>query len=247
MSIEKKVIVSTGLKGGCGKTFGASTLLSYLREQGHKVAAYDCDAINPQLFRFHSQKGADGNILPVQAPSEGASILDMSNYTETDKFINNFENANGVALLLDLPAGRDGQITTFDESYALSEVLSALDYQLVILFSMGDSQDSVSLLFDTIKRYGKSAKIAVLLPGVFSHAVYEEAEPVREALRDVGGIEIRIPELEAGLKADLDLASIPYHDARESDALTFAKKLRLKVWLQKLDAELVNLEKFISQ
>ncbi len=184
-----RIIYSTGLKGGIGKTTMSRNLLDQYDESGVIYQAYDSDNTNSQLMRFY---GAFGK----------TKFLNLTLEEEQSFFIDNIlEEQKPPLILVDFPAGGKEEMEAFEAEFGLisSGAAEEMGYRVTQIWNLGDSVDSIFGLEKLYKTLGENCDYVLVKHNCFNvkgyaYSSYDESS-IRNTMIDSGAIEIAMPVL----------------------------------------------------
>jgi CobQ/CobB/MinD/ParA nucleotide binding domain len=226
---NKILILVTGDKGGTGKSTFARGLLDVLLHRGVKVAAYDGDRRNSQLFRHYRSIEGGVTQLDVMAPGGADQLLD------------DMESGVAPVMLVDLPAGAGAALEDFEKETGFLEGATELGYRVSLVSVLSPVRDSVNALRVLMDALGEQANyVAVKNLHFGSDAQFElfnESKVKQELLRREG-LMLSMPKLFAETYSLVDNKSLTFRLA--SKDLVMSQRRRVYQWLDLFEKELVG-------
>lgn len=228
-SLLKVLILVTGDKGGTGKSTFARGLLDVLGHRGVKVAAYDGDRRNSQLFRHYRSMGEGVIQLDVMAPG-GA-----------DRLLDDMESGVAPVMLVDLPAGAGAAMEDFERETGFLEGATELGYQVSLVSVLSPVRDSVNALRVLMEAMGERPRYVAVKNLHFGSDVqfdlFDESKVKQELLRREGLI-LSMPKLFGETYALVDNKSLTFRQA--SQTLVMSQRRRVYQWLELFEKDLVG-------
>ncbi len=208
-----------GDKGGVGKSMLAATFLEYLLSRELPTVVVDGDRRNGDVARLFEQA------LPTISPNlrERSGWLDVADLMDD-------QPANDVVIVL--PGNIGAELSDAGEFFR--DALRELKRSLATFFVLNRSVDSVNLLRVFIEEFPEAGKLIAVRNLFFGDAdrfTRWNASNTRAAFLKSGGKEMDFEELLDSVVDDSFAAKPP---RRFTDtALTYAKKLTLRRWLDR--------------
>ncbi|HEY9828801.1 MAG TPA: division plane positioning ATPase MipZ [Stenomitos sp.] len=225
----KVLILVTGDKGGTGKSTFARGLLDVLTHHGVKVAAYDGDRRNAQLFRHY--RSLEGGVTQLDVMETGGS----------DRLLDDMESEVAPVMLVDLPAGAGAALEEFEKETGFLEGATELGYQVSLVSVLSPVRDSVNALRVLMEEMGEQAAYVAVKNLHFGSdvqfEVFDESKAKQELLRREGLI-LSMPKLFGETFSLVDNKSLTFRQA--SQVLVMSQRRRVYQWLDALDRELVK-------
>lgn len=230
---NKRFVCVTGDKGGTGKSTFARALLDVYRQRGIPCLAYDSDRRNSQLHRHY--KDIASGVIQVDISARGGA----------DALINDIESTDAQVVLLDLPAGAEESFEKFDSETELIATVANLGYRMTTVSVISRVRASVEAL-DSLVNYCDRNVDYVVVKNLFfgdpnKFRRYDESE-ARRKVQERGGIEINLPDIFDDTFDLIDEHNLTFRDATNNNLLNLAHRMRVSVWLKKLEAELNKAE-----
>jgi hypothetical protein len=130
---QRRLVIVTGNKGGCGKSIFARGLLDLYQHLQVPCIAYDSDTQNAQLFRHYDKAAA-------------VSRMDIAKRGNADRLLEDMEQARSQVILFDLPAAGGHTFQKYEQDIELIEAATELNYRLTLVSVMTRGKDSVNAL-----------------------------------------------------------------------------------------------------
>lgn len=251
---QRRMLVVVSHKGGVGKTFFASTLVSWMRSQGIVVAAFDSDGVVGGLRRVLGVKGSDGMPMADQDPTKGCAYYDIRNDRERAQFLDCV--SLGYPLVLqDLPGGSVVDLQrVVDDGEGVRQLLDSLDSEgvrLTIVHLITHVIESVFSVASLSQLFGQRADHVAVLNKNFGREPsdfpfwhgYETARgekkggTTRKRFLEMGGAEIDFPALEPGVFAKIAAAMEPPTKAVSNPELKLSERGTIQVFLRRFDEQ----------
>lgn len=213
-----KVIMSTGDKGGTGKSFTARFVAEVLLGNQHKLTLIDCDANNPDLITVFSKRH------PVES-------IDVRNAISIDHLFRTIDAADADAtFLLDMPAGAGEYLAR--EADILTELFNTPTIELHVLWSLNTDKVGILQLKSMTEAFADAdAHYTVVKNGFFTAADGHtnpfhiwDASNIRKNLKEREILtEVTLPIIRKELMTDLGYLSLyddMVHNSGKADRLT---------------------------
>lgn len=229
-----KFIVIHGDKGGVGKSVVAQAMADYLMMSGVKVAIVEADTQNPDVARMFS-----GNLPVAQT-----NVRSENGWMDVMDFV---VNHPGHAIIMNTPAGIGEYMKADMESFAAYLKAQALPVEMELWWVMNIQHDSVNLLNEAYKAYGKfftRLRVVCNLHFAGGHNdplgpfVLWHESPLKTQIEKNQGLTIPFPALHIRVVAKVldPLKIMPFSDAvdagvGESVGLGPAERWKLQQWL----------------
>lgn len=219
----KKLILSTGEKGGVGKSFFARTYMaSYFLENGTYPTCFDTDQANPTFSRFYG---------------EMISHLDLNNIETFDVIIDKFEDGEQV-VLVDGAARSLESLITWMNSVSITDILEDLGIEVDIYFVITDGMDSLNLLYQytevfNMDRFNWNVVLNKINGSEFE--AYYKSNTRKRIMDELQGKEITLPLLSRDLSSYLDESGIPFESFLDDSSARMIKKQRVKSFLRQFN------------
>jgi hypothetical protein len=225
----KVLILVTGDKGGTGKSTFSRGLLDVLIHHGVKVAAYDGDRRNSQLFRHY--RSLEG----------GVTQLDVMETGGADRLLDDMESGVAPVMLVDLPAGAGAALENFERETGFLEGATELGYKVTLVSVLSPVRDSVNALRVLMEEMGEMPRYVAVKNLHFGSdtqfELFDESKVKQELLRRDGLI-LSLPKLFGETYSLVDNKSLTFRQA--STDLVMSQRRRVYQWLDLLDKELVK-------
>jgi len=208
-------------KGGVGKSFFATNLVQYLKDQSVEHVAFDTDNENSTLKRFHP----DAHFVDLAKP---ASIDGL------------FSELDGQSLaVVDCRAASTDIFLEYFTELNVFDVLRELDASLTLISPVNHEPDSVKQIQLLTERLGDNAEYVVVKNHSFSDqfAIYEKSKTRTRLLNELGGREIEMPKLNDWLVVGLNQAGCTITAALRHPQFSLMDRQRLKNWQRKFNEQ----------
>jgi hypothetical protein len=229
----KRIIYSTGLKGGVAKTTTARNILDQHDELNSEYQAFDSDPTNSQLLRYY-EKYNRTEFLNLMLVEEQAYFIDEILIAKKPPLI-----------IIDLPAGGKEEMDDFENRYGLIANGGAeeLGYRITQVWNLGITIDSIFGLEQLYDICGDKcdyilAKHAHLNnKGGYAYKNYDEAG-IRKTMLERGAVEIIMPAMDASVYTFIDRQGMTFTEVakRDSENIPFSIYLRAKSYRQAVKA-----------
>jgi Mrp family chromosome partitioning ATPase len=232
-----RLVLVTGDKGGTGKSVVARALLDIYRHQKINCIAYECDQSNPQLFRHY-------NSLPP-----GIKTLKLNERGGADALQDDLKELSPKVSLVDLPAGAADYFEGIAKDISLFRNADKLGYKITMVSVLGRVKDSVVQLKRLLEFCGSKTDYVVvknLYWGSDDKFSRYNNSKTRQALKDLGGIELLFPELYDDLFDLVDGADLTFREATDHEALTLSNQSRLFDWIDGCEMEFLKAKEFLG-
>jgi len=251
---SKYIIVSTGQKGGSGKSTFLSTIADVLRSEQRTIAVFDGDGSIGSLSDMHGTRDEDGKLLMQQDPRVGVGSYDIRSDSritlinslalDTPHILHDLAGGSLVELQR-IFADQDGLTKLFR---ALHSVDACIVFCHVITPDIG-TVDSVRMTLDLIQNLGdlssNARHIAVLnrhggrrddaFPlwfGETDTTGNQRGGKTRARLSADGGLEMDLPGLEDRLMARMQQRHLSFTQACNDPSLMIDEQIKSKLYLE---------------
>jgi hypothetical protein len=227
--MSKQINLVINGKGGVGKSFFATNLVQYLKDNGIVHRALDTDHENSTLKRFHPE----------------SDFVSMEDKRGLDGIFTATETNN--LLVVDCRAASTDIFLDYFAEVSLSEVLTALDAKLTVICPVNHEADSVEqarLLSDTL---GPLCRYLIVKNQAHSEAftLYEGSKMRAHLIEKLGAKEITMPRLYDWLVTALNRHNVTVSNALTHPAFHLLDRQRLKHWQAKFYDQLGAVSDFL--
>jgi len=208
-------------KGGVGKSFFATNLVQFLKDQSVEHVAFDTDNENSTLKRFHPD----------------AHFADLSKPASIDGL---FSELNSQPLIVvDCRAASTDIFLDYFTELSVFDVLRELDASLTLISPVNHEPDSVKQVQLLTERLGDNAEYVVVKNHSFSDqfAIYDKSKTRNRLLNELGGREIEMPKLQDWLVVGLNQAGCTITTALRHPHFSIMDRQRLKNWQRKFNEQ----------
>ncbi|MGA3008579.1 MAG: hypothetical protein ABSE59_11880 [Opitutaceae bacterium] len=216
-------------KGGVGKSFFATNLVQYLKDQSVEHIAFDTDNENSTLKRFHPE----------------ASFIDLAKPASIDGL---FAGLDGQSLaVVDCRAASTDIFLDYFVELNVFDVLRELDASLTLISPVNHETDSVKQVQILTERLGDNAEYVVVKNHSFSDqfTIYENSKTRARLLNELGGHEIEMPKLYDWLVVGLNQAGCTITTALRHPKFDIMDRQRLKNWQRKFNEQVESVRNLI--
>lgn len=248
------LIMILGQKGGVGKSTLAELVVAVIRARGHIVAAFDADSGVSSLFQKLATRDANGVILPQQDPTVGVVRYNARDEHEAAALVNWLDGPN-LRSAHDLPGGAGDEIAKLlgqGDDGSLHEflnLLDAMDCSLVALHPLTADVANITSQYNTLNAFGDRARHVAVINRAFQTTSNDMAtwksSRTRRRLFDLGGREIELPALDAGIFMKLKAGQHPLMGDGMAAKLTILDRQRLKIFQRSFTAEFDKIEDWL--
>lgn len=232
----KVLILVTGDKGGTGKSTFSRGLLDMLSQHGVKVAAYDGDRRNSQLFRHYGS--IEGGVTQLDVMATGGA----------DRLLDDMESGVAPVMLVDLPAGAGAALEEFERETGFLEGATELGYKVTLVSVMSPVRDSVNALRVLMEEMGKQPQyVAVKNLHFGSDAQFElfDESKVKQELLKRKGLILSMPKLFSETYSLVDNKSLTFRQASQA-GLPMSQRRRVYQWLGLFEQELLKADSVLG-
>jgi NAD(P)-dependent dehydrogenase (short-subunit alcohol dehydrogenase family) len=227
-SSQRRLVVVTGNKGGCGKSIFARGLLDLYQHWQVPCIAYDSDTQNAQLFRHYAKAAA-------------VSRMDIAKRGSADRLLEEMEQPLSSVILMDLPAGGGQTFQRYEQDIELIAAAIELNYRLTLVSVMSRVKDSVNALRQVMDYCGDRVDYVAVKNLHFGEAEkfkrFDQSK-TREQFFSLGGVEIAMPDLFDDTFDLIDEQDLAFRQGlAEGSSLNRAHRSRLNQWLKTLETE----------
>lgn len=228
----KKLVVSSG-KGGVGKSTLLRALVAHASQKNLKFCAFDGDASNASLNRFHTAS----TVVDVDGD------LRIKNWIEA-AVVPTLTDAAVELVMLDLGSGAERLFRQWCSDNQAAALLAQEEVEIVVFHVLDPTLDSVSPLLDTVTTLPDVRHVIWMNHGLAKGLdTYDPAqafisilsEPEFHAIAEGKPIQVIPPLLESG---KIDAADLPFVNAISPQSpLTLFERARVKRWLQEMSRQ----------
>jgi len=220
-----------GEKGGVGKSLFARVLAQYLIDHELPLAAFDSDQSHGSLLRCY----ADYTQPIVPAKTDGL-----------DRAVEAAAEDGQLSVLIDLAAQTHGSLQAWLQSADVPGLAAELQIGLTYWHVMDAGHDSVSLLSRLIDELDPRVRLVLVLNEIRGDQFEQlQSSGVKARAEERGALALAMPRLPDNTVQRIDShgasfwAAINPQDPNGS-ALGLIERQRVKVWLQRLYAEIAR-------
>jgi len=220
-----------GEKGGVGKSLVARLLSQYLIDHNLPFLGFDSDRSHGALLRFYSNY---------------ASPVVVDHYESLDKVVEAATEDSERRILVDLAAQTHQPLVKWMEESGMLELAQEFGIAVRYWHVMDSGKDSVDLLRRLLDRFGAQLDYVLVLDQLRGDDfdIFETSGEKERALA-LGARIISIPRLHESAMTRIDARSTSFWAAtnsadKEVTGLGLLERQRVKVWLNKANAELAR-------
>ena len=212
--MKKQLVIILNGKGGVGKSFFATNLVQYLKDQQIEHHAIDTDNENSTLKRFHGE----------------AEFININNVQEIDALFAALEK-NSLVVVDCRAASTDIFLDYFAEVRAF-EILEMLDAALTIVSPVNHEADSVEQVKIIAEALGAKCRYLIVRNQAHSEQfrIYDNSQTRSRVLNDFAGREIVMPKLYDWLVTGLNETNLSMTAAIAGSEFSLVDRQRLKNW-----------------
>jgi hypothetical protein len=234
---QRRMVVVTGNKGGCGKSIFARGLLDLYQHWQVPCVAYDSDTQNAQLYRHYGKAAA-------------VARIDLAYRGSADRLLEDMEKPQRPVILMDLPAGGGPTFQRCEQDIQLIEAATDLGYRLTLASVISRGKDSVNALRQLLEYCHDRVDYLVvrnLHYGEVEKFKRFDQSKTKERFLGLGGVEIRMPDLFDDTFDLIDETDLPFRGGLAEDStLNRAHRSRLHQWLRTMDMETRNASQYLG-
>lgn len=223
---RRPILLIGGDKGGTGKSFGARTIVGWLRKHGYQVVGFDGDARNGHLSRYY-----EGS-LPVSRTVLRDSIGWSKMYLGWEQV------SDDCIIVVDLPGNIGDMVAS--EAARLRLLAEALDRNIINIWVASEEEDSIWLLDEALQVADPSQTI-FWMNGRFgadpSKFELWNGSQARERFIVDGGTEAFLPVLPIFARTKIAKARSPFHDVSAA-GLGHVEQIDFDLWWEGVDQAL---------
>jgi hypothetical protein len=214
-----------GEKGGVGKSLLARVLAQHFIDRGLPFVGFDTDRSHGALLRFYADYAAP---MPLDA------------HDSLDRVIEAAAADPGRRVLVDLAAQTQDALVKWLDDAAVAEMAAELDVGLRYWHVMDAGRDSVDLLERWLSGPGAALPLVVVLNEVRGDRFDQlDASGVLDSARATQGARtLRLRKLPDATLQKIDAQDTSFWAAVQPGKLGLLERQRLKVWLQRVGADL---------
>ena len=214
-----------GEKGGVGKSLLARVLAQHFIDRGLPFVGFDTDRSHGALLRFYADYAAP---MPLDA------------HDSLDRVIEAAAADPGRRVLVDLAAQTQDALVKWLDDAAVAEMAAELDVGLRYWHVMDAGRDSVDLLERWLDGPGAALPLVVVLNEVRGDRFDQlDASGLLDRARATQGARtLRLRKLPDATLQKIDAQDTSFWAAVQPGKLGLLERQRLKVWLQRVGADL---------
>ncbi len=214
-----------GEKGGVGKSLLARVLAQHFIDRGLPFVGFDTDRSHGALLRFYADYAAP---MPLDA------------HDSLDRVIEAAAAKPERRVLVDLAAQTQDALVKWLDDAAIAEMAAELDVGLRYWHVMDAGRDSVDLLERWLDGPGAALPLVVVLNEVRGDRFDQlDASGVLDSARATQGARtLRLRKLPDATLQKIDAQDTSFWAAVQPGKLGLLERQRLKVWLQRVGADL---------
>jgi hypothetical protein len=220
---NKRIIWISGGKGGVGKSTFSRGLLDVLVDAGVKVAAFDGDPNNAQLFRYY------------QGVGNGVQCLDLDKQGQADILLNQMDERDADVFLIDVAAGGGQTLLDLEQDIGLISEAMAMGFRFTVVSVMSRIKDSVNLLkasLDMTDGFNvQHVAVKNLYFGEDERFLLFDNSKTKLRLEKGGGVTIKMPDLFDDTYEQLDRLNLPFRVVLTDDKSPRSRRSRIYKWL----------------
>lgn len=212
--MKKQLVIILNGKGGVGKSFFATNLVQFLKDQQIEHHAIDTDNENSTLKRFHSE----------------AEFININNVQEIDALFAALEKSNLV--VVDCRAASTDIFLDYFAEVRAFEILEMLDAALTIVSPVNHEADSVEQVKIIAEALGAKCRYLIVRNQAHSEQfrIYDNSQTRSRVLNDFAGREIVMPRLYDWLVTGLNETNLSMTAAIAGSEFSLVDRQRLKNW-----------------
>ena len=212
--MKKQLIIILNGKGGVGKSFFATNLVQYLKDQSIEHHAIDTDNENSTLKRFHSE----------------AEFININNVQEIDALFAALEKSSLV--VVDCRAASTDIFLDYFAEVRAFEILEMLDSALTIVSPVNHEADSVEQVKIIAEALGAKCRYLIVRNQAHSEQfrIYDNSQTRSRILGELAGREILMPKLYDWLVTGLNETNLSMTAAIAGSEFSLVDRQRLKNW-----------------
>ena len=212
--MKKQLVIILNGKGGVGKSFFATNLVQYLKDQQIEHHAIDTDNENSTLKRFHGE----------------AEFININNVQEIDALFAALEKSNLV--VVDCRAASTDIFLDYFAEVRAFEILEMLDAALTIVSPVNHEADSVEQVKIIAEALGAKCRYLIVRNQAHSEQfrIYDNSQTRSRILGELAGREILMPKLYDWLVTGLNETNLSMTAAIAGSEFSLVDRQRLKNW-----------------
>jgi len=221
---KKKLIVFPQDKGGIGKSFIATLVYDYFKDQAVKVKTFDLDHANSTFQRF------------VPEAEFIDTDVDPSKLAVLDTMVNALETVDVV--LVDNRASGGTKVLRYIDDSRLTELQKQLDFELVFVVIALQDKDAISQIADLLDEYQDRVRWLVVrnYRDTANITMYDESK-TRERMQTIGTLEIEVPCLTEVTRNKLQLSNLTVSKGRNSTTVHLLDRSRCETFHEAMAAQ----------
>ena len=212
--MKKQLVIILNGKGGVGKSFFATNLVQYLKDQQIEHHAIDTDNENSTLKRFHGE----------------AEFININNVQEIDALFAALEKSSLV--VVDCRAASTDIFLDYFAEVRAFEILEMLDAALTIVSPVNHEADSVEQVKIIAEALGAKCRYLIVRNQAHSEQfrIYDNSQTRSRVLGELAGREILMPKLYDWLVTGLNETNLSMTAAIAGSEFSLVDRQRLKNW-----------------
>lgn len=243
MMSARRLIITTGSKGGTGKSFMARYLADKFQSENVPLTLVDADPDVRQLQQYYPE-------AKTVEPANVAALLSI------------VEDSDTPAVLMDMPGRGLSDLHAANQEASMFEWLAerrVLTTMINVITPYRASTSSVGMMLDIIgdadvanvvvlnRKFGLHDSDWIVWYGCDSLDVPESKS--RQRLIAAGGTEIKVPDVRTSVAVMLDCESETFSKALSPDGVSLRNahmRQYLRTWLRETDAAFRPIEKLLG-
>ncbi len=238
-TLNQRVVIVTGDKGGVGKSTFARGLLQLYINRKLNYLAYDSDNRNAQLYRHYN------SVAP------GVNLIDIFTRGGADDLLIDLDTKRPRLALVDLPAQSGMFFERFEKDLGVFDALKELGYSVTMVSVLSRVKDSVNAL-RVLYEYCGARVDYVVVKNLFHGDAdkferYEDSD-TRSQILEQGGIEILMPDLFYRPFDFVDNKNLSFGDVSTSKdpGADITIKSRIGAWMKEFEQNMLVAETLLG-
>lgn len=217
-----------GEKGGVGKSLVARLLAQHFIDGGLPFIGFDTDRSHGALLRFYG---------------DFAAPMPLDGHDSLDRVVEAAAEQPERRVLVDLAAQTQAALTRWLTEAGVAEVASELGLAMTYWHVMDAGRDSADLLGRWLDGPGAAMPLVLVLNEVRGEQFDAlEASGQRARAEAAGARTVRLRKLPDALLQKIDAQGSSFWAALQPGTLGLMDRQRLKVWMQRTQADLAALQ-----
>lgn len=227
--MKKRLNLILNGKGGVGKSFFATNLVQFLKDNRIEHVAVDTDNENSTLKRFHPE----------------ARFVDMNSTRQLDELFDAVES--GQLVVVDCRAASTDVFLDYFAELKVFDVLEGMGASLTTVSLVNHDLDSVEQIRIISEAFNERCGYLIVKNQALTEqfAIYDGSKTRARLLDELGAKEMTMPRLQDWLVAMLHQLNLPVGQAVQHPKFPLMDRQRLKNWQRQFHHEIETIREVV--